>query len=101
MTEIEQLEQEIAEKKAKLNQLKHAEKLAEEGAILPADAFTPMEKIDKFDQLHAHVMNIIERIREQGFMDEDEKHYLYEHAMVFVSNDPTKFWKYFNRLLKR
>lgn len=101
MTEIKRLEREIAEKTAKLNQLKHAEKLEAEGAILPAEAFTPMEKIEKFDKLHAHVMDIIERIREQGFMDEDEEHYLYEHAMVFVASDPTKFWKYFNRLLER
>lgn len=100
MTEIEKLQQEIAEKQAKLNQLKHEEDLQNEGAILPADAFTPMEKIEKFDALHAHVMDIIGRIRRNGYMDEDEKQYLFEASMTIVANDVEKFWKFFNRLSK-
>lgn len=101
MTEIEKLEQEIAEKKAKLNQLLQDEQTRTEGIVMPARLFTPEEKIKKFDDLNAHVLNIIDCVREQSFMDEDEKHYLYEHAMGFVTRDTTKFWKYFNSLLKR
>ena len=101
MSEIKKLEREIAEKKARLEQLKSEEQVRLEGIVMPAHLFTPEEKIKKFDELNAHVTNVIDRIKKSGYMDEDEQHYLYEHAMGFVTRDTTKFWKYFNGLLER
>ena len=89
MFEIEKLEREIAEKKARLEQLKSEEQVRLEGIVMPAHLFTPEEKIKKFDELNAHVTNVIDRIKKSGYMDEDHQpHTCSQHQTSIGTLDP-------------
>lgn len=61
--------------------------------------YTNEEKIKFFDNLYKQALSIIEEAEEEGRVDEDSDHYLYEDTMKILNiKNPREMWDYFNSI---
>lgn len=89
------LEEEILRKQKELELLDSNKRTG----IIPLEDYTNEEKIEYFDKLYKQALSIIEEAEEDGYVNEDSDHYLYEEAMKSLNiKNPREMWKYFNSL---
>ena len=97
----EQLIKEIEAKQKQLAQLVEQENNLRSMAIKPLHEFSPKEKIAFFDEQYNNVIEYyLKPIEDEGYVNEDDEHYAWEHLMVTVARDKDTFWKYFSSLCK-
>jgi pentatricopeptide repeat protein len=93
--EIKQKQKELAE----LMELK-----AKQSIVMELNEYTDAEKIECFDKIHEFAYNIISKIRNGDYHeDNDDEHYAFEAVMNVLARegDTDKFWDYYNELIEK
>ena len=98
MTEVEEIEKEIADAKSRLELARIKEKnLKRDEAIRDLSEFSEEEKIKAFDAIFNRALSYIESA-EADYRRDDDAHYAFEEFMGIIARDRDKFWKYYNSL---
>lgn len=98
-TNKEKLKRELAESKARLEQLEKQEKTDDrDNAIKKLEEYTDQEKIKFFDKMYKSAFSELKAVEECGYHDEDCTHYAWEEYIQILAKDNKLFWKYFNSL---
>ena len=98
--EIQQLEAEITQKKAKLEKLKvDAAKRGRAAVVRSLSSYTVEEKCKHFDKLYGYAQEALEHVETEGYSDDDTPHYTWEAVMELLThpNNSRAFWDYYNR----
>jgi len=98
-SESAKLKREIAEAKAKLEQLEKQEKTDDrDNSVKKLSEYTDSEKIKFFDEMYKSALSELEAVEECGYNDADSAHYAWEEYIQILAKDNKLFWNYFNSL---
>lgn len=96
---IDEVKAEIERKKRELESLEKSLSMDKRRmAIKDLSEFSDEEKIKQFDKIYNIALSVVEEAEENGYVDEDTDHYVYEDVMGIIARDRQEFWKYFNSL---
>jgi hypothetical protein len=98
-SKIEEMRADIERKRLEL-ELMEKSLVSNERALAIKDLseFTDEEKIKVFDKIYKSALSIVEDAETNGYVNDDNRHYIYEDVMSVIARDSRVFWKYFNSL---
>lgn len=98
-SKIEEMRADIKRKKLEL-ELMEKSLISNERALAIKDLseFTDEEKIKVFDKIYKSALSVVEDAETNGYVNDDNSHYIYEDVMSVIARDSRVFWKYFNSL---
>lgn len=98
-SKIEEMRADIERKRLEL-ELMEKSLISNERALAIKDLseFTDEEKIKVFDKIYKSALSIVEDAETNGYVNDDNPHYIYEDVMSVIARDSRVFWKYFNSL---
>ena len=95
LSKKERLEAELAQKMAELAALEDVET-----GIVALEDYTVEQKIEFFDSLYNSALSHLKEVEEEGWVDEDAAHYMFEDVMSILNIEDTKaVWNYYNSLI--
>ena len=93
------LQMQIAESKAKLEQLEQLEKKSDKDfAIRKLEDISTEEKLAFFDGMFNSAVSELEELEVRGYTNEDNAQYAWEEYIVILAKDRKLFWNYWNSL---
>jgi hypothetical protein len=97
---IESQEKELAKQRAELLKLEEQLKKSEIDLVIKSiEEFTPEEKIEKFNNLHKFVVDMIQVAIRDGYFNDDNGQFCFEELMSIIARDRGKFWEFFNKTI--